>query len=136
MTHCMQRRALLAGVLILPALALAGCGAPDPLRITIALEPGQLASMRRLAGDTRAARSAAQGLIEDAFAEAERGDSDLDQAAVTLLTFYVADWIGADVGTFPPGTGYDSSVSATSESDNIEISMTLDGARFDLSING
>lgn len=136
MTHCTQRRALLAGVLIMPALALAGCGTPDPLSLSIELEPGQLATLRRLAGDARAARSAAQGLIETASTDAGRGDTDLDKAAITLLTYYVSDWIGADVGTFPPGTGYDSDLSAKSESDSIEISMTLDGARFSLAING
>ena len=71
-----------------------------------------------------------------AFANSGRGNSELAKAAITLLTFYIAGWIGAEVGTFPPGGGYSSLVSAMSEADTIEISLTLDGARFSLTING
>lgn len=130
------RRALLAGILSVSLFGLAACGTPDPLTLEIDLEPGQLASLREQADNLRATRTAVHDLIAAAFESADRGDSDLDEAAINLFTHHVSGWLGASVGRFPPNDGYEGTLSAESEANSIALTLNLDGASFQLTVNG
>ena len=94
-----------------------------------------LTGLRAQSGVITAVRPRVATIIGEAFSDAQRGDTDIDQAAIRVLTHYVVGWIGADTPPFPPDEGYDLNASSTSQGNSYSISLSLDNADFNLRIN-